>query len=233
MSEKVNLGNERQEDNPWDVVSKLTTVGKNEQVHDITVRELSPEDDFGRAAELVFQVDPYICPDFFGDAERAKVIGDVLFSDDGGLFDSRHTIVAEVDGILKGILIYADNKITPWDCDKVKKKIEGLGIEMPENFDRANKYYMEAVANDAMALPDGVAEVEFCSVEAKHRDGGIGQKLFDEFLKKQEYQEQHLTVLADNPRAIHVYQKKGFEIVRETTGYPDDSVKTFNMIRKS
>lgn len=70
-----------------------------------------PEDDFARAGELVFQVDPYICPDFFGDKERARKIGMILFDDDGGLFDRKHTIIAEMSGELAGILIFADNKI--------------------------------------------------------------------------------------------------------------------------
>ena len=203
-----------------------------EKLAEPEIRELGPEDDLGRAGELIFQVDPYICPDFFGDAERAKKIGEILFDDEGGFFDKKHTLVADVNGRLEGILVFADNKIAPWNCEEVKKKVEALGIEMPEYFDRANEKYMKPVVEDAMTLPDGVAEVELFAVDSNTRGTGVGQKLFDEFLKRPEYHEQHLTVLADNPPALHVYEKKGFKIVSSQTGYPDESVKTHNMVRK-
>lgn len=220
----------------WSDMAKEAAKNSPEQkelLEQVEIRELSPEDDLGRAGELVFQVDPYICPDFFGDQERAKEIGKVLFDDNGGLFDRKHTLVAVVNGELKGILIFSDNKITPWNCEETKKRIEAIGIEMPEHFDRANEQYMKVVTDEAMTMPDGVVEIELCSVDSNTRDLGIGQKLFDKLLERPEYQEQHLTVLADNPRAIHVYEKKGFEIVSTQTGYPDDSVKTHNMIRKA
>ena len=209
------------------------TSGENhEAVSEIKVRLLDPEkDDLNRAANLVYQVDPYICPDFFGDAKRAKKMGPVLFGEEGGLFDPNHTIVAEEDGKLLGVLIYADNTIKPWDTDGFKKKVETIGIEMPENFDRANKNYMEAVVNDAMTLPDGVAEVEWCATDTEARGKGVASKMFEKFLSLP-YKEQHLTVLADNPPAIHLYEKNGFKIVSTQTGYPDESVGTHNMIRK-
>ncbi|MBQ7802311.1 GNAT family N-acetyltransferase [Candidatus Saccharibacteria bacterium] len=199
----------------------------------VEIRNLNLNDDLGRAGELIFQVDPFICPDFFGDIERARKISPIIFNNDGGLFDLNHTLVAEANGKLQGILVFADNKIAAWNTNEIKAKVESLGIEMPENFDRANGKYMKLVTDEAMTLPNGVAEVELCSVESNIRNLGIGQKLFDEFLKNPTYHEHHLTVLADNPRAIHVYRKKGFEIVSSQTGYPDESVKTYNMVRKA
>ena len=202
----------------------------------LKIRKLTKEDNLEKAADLIYQVDPYICPDFFGDRERAAQFGKIMFSDDGGLFDFSHTFVAEdtdEPGKLLGILIYADNKIKGWNCEEFKEKVLSLGIELPEYFDRANKYYMEAVVNDAQTLPDGVAEVEWCATDIESRGKGVASAMFEEFLKIPEYHEQHLTVLADNPPAINLYKSKGFEIVSTQTGYPDDQVKTHNMIRKA
>ena len=202
----------------------------------INVRNLCKTDDLGKAAELIFQVDPYICPDFFGDAEHAKRYGKILFTEDGGLFDFSRVLVAEdskAPGALLGILVYADNTITSWNCDEMKKKVESLGIAIPANFDRANKDYMELVVEEAKKLENGVAEVELCSTDAAHRGRGIAKAFFDKFLSIPHYHEQHLTVLADNLPAIRLYKKKGFSIVSFQSGYPDDSVKTFNMVRKS
>ena len=201
----------------------------------INVRFLKPNDNLEKAADLIWQVDPYICPDFFGNRERAGKFGKILFKNDGGLFDFDHTLIAEdteEPGKLLGILIFADNKITSWDCGAMKAAVESLGIGMTENFDRCNKDYMEMVVNEAKKLPEGVAEVEWCATDLEARGKGVAQTLFKTFLSLPQYHEQHLTVLADNPPAIHVYEKMGFKIVSTQTGYPDDSVETHNMIRK-
>lgn len=202
----------------------------------INVRHLNPNDNLEKAADLIWQVDPYICPDFFGDEERAKKYGKILFKNDGGLFDFSHTLIAEDSeepGKLLGILIYADNTIADWDREAVKQAVESLGIEMPQFFDRANKDYMELVVNEAKKLPDGVAEVEWCATDIESRGKGVAQTLFEAFLSMPEYHEQHLTVLADNPPAVRLYEKVGFQIVSTQSGYPDSSVETHNMIRKN
>ncbi len=205
---------------------------RREAMGEIKVRLLNPEaDSLEKATRLVYQVDPYICPDFFGDAERAEKMGKVLFAEKGSLFDPGHTLVAEQDGELIGVLIFADNSTKPWDTAGVKEKIQALGIEMPEYFDRANEEYMAPVSEEAGQLPDGVAEVELCATDEKARGQGVGTKMFDAFLSLP-YEEQHLTVLKNNPAAIHLYEKMGFRIVSTQTGYPDDSVVTHNMVRK-
>lgn len=198
----------------------------------IKIRKLTEDDDLGRAGELIFQIDPYICPDFFGDAARAQKMGPVIFKTEGTLFDLNHTFVAEEDGKLLGICIYADNKIADWDCEKVKAALLAAGITLPEHFDRANERYMKPVTDDAKTLPDGVVEIELLATDASARGKSIGGKLMDAVLALPEYHEQHLTVLADNPPALHLYEKKGFKIVSSQTGYPDDSVNTHNMVRK-
>ncbi|MBQ6396416.1 GNAT family N-acetyltransferase [Candidatus Saccharibacteria bacterium] len=200
---------------------------------EINVRPLSESDDLGRVAELIYQVDPYICPDFFGDKERARKIGPVLIKNNKTLFGLKNMLVAEVGDELLGIIVFVDNKIEDWDCESVKSDILSTGIELPENFDRANKNYMELVTNEAKNLPDGIVEIELLATDVSARGKGIGGKLMDAVTSLPNYSEQHLTVLADNPGAIHLYEKKGFKVVSSQFGYPDESVKTFNMIRKN
>ena len=208
--------------------------GENcEIASEVKVRTLDPKkDNLAQAANLIYQVDPHICPDFFGDVERAEKMGPIIFGEESSLFDPNHTIVAEGDGKLLGIMVYVDNTIKPWDTEGIKRKVENLGIEIPEYFDRANKNYMEAVVEDARSLPDGVVEIEWCATDSSARGRGIASKMFEKFLDLP-YQEQRLVVLADNPPAINLYKKNGFEIVSTQTGYPDDSVETHSMVRKT
>ncbi|MBQ3294504.1 GNAT family N-acetyltransferase [Candidatus Saccharibacteria bacterium] len=230
MSEKLSYRMENG-DNPWKEIELPPKQFTGETApSEIEVRELNKWDDMRQVAGLVYEVDPYICPDFFGDKERAEEIGSVLFKDDGGLFDYGHTLVAEEDGELHGILIFADNTITPWDCAARKAEIEASGIEMPEYFDRANEQYMRLVVEDARTLPDGVAEIEWVATDPNHRGKGIATKLLDRIKADPRYHELHLTVLADNPPAVRAYEKAGFEIVSTQTGYPDDAVPTHNMV---
>lgn len=201
----------------------------------INVRLLNKKDNLETAADLIYQVDPYICPDFFGDRERARQFGKILFRDDGGLFDFNHIFVAEdteTPGKLVGILVFADNKITDWNCGEMKKAVESLDIKIPEYFDRANQDYMECVVDEAKEFPDGVAEIELCATDSKERGKGIAQSMLKTALALPEYHEWRLTVLADNPAAIHVYEKLGFKIISTQTGYPDNSVETHNMVRR-
>ena len=208
---------------------------RREEVGEVEVRLLNPEtDDLEKAADLIYQVDPYICPDFFGDEERAKKFGEVLFKDDGGMFDSRYVLVAEdtaEPGKLLGILVYLDNKVAGWNVEVTKREVEELGIEMPKNFDRCNEQYMKMIVDEAQKLPDGVVEVEWCAADKEARGKGVATKMFEKFLSLP-YEEQHLVVLADNPPAIGLYKKMGFEIVSTQAGYPDDSVETHSMVRR-
>ena len=202
----------------------------------INVRFLTESDNLENAAGLVFQVDPYICPDFFGDEERAKKIGKVIFNHENKLFDYNHILVAEdpeVEGELLGILVFADNTIADWNCDEIREKVEALGIGLPENFDRANQNYMKLIVDEAKKLDYGTVEIEFLATDKNFRGRGIAQALLNYFLSLSQYNEHHLTVLADNPAAIHVYEKKGFKQVSSQTGYPDASVATISMIHEA
>ena len=104
MNNPENISNQPTENNlaeKWQNMAGSLASGENrETTKEIKVRLLDPEkDNLNQAANLVYQVDPYICPDFFGDSERAEKMGPTLFGE-GSLFDPNHTIVAEEDGKL-------------------------------------------------------------------------------------------------------------------------------------
>lgn len=205
---------------------------KDRERSSIEIVNLSPDDDFEQVAEALYLVDQYIFPDLFGDEEKAKKFTKELFSSDPeALFSYEKTLVAkDPDGSIAGILVYRDSKCTPWDTDAVRERFLATGLELPENFERANENYMKKITD--AELPDGAVEIEFVGVRDDYRSRGIGGKLMKELYSRPEYTEAHLDVLDSHPTARGMYDHLGFEPVGEKFGnYPDGSEGVQHMIR--
>ena len=195
------------------------------------MRELSPEDDLGRAGELLYEVDPFIFPDFLGDSEKAKVLGPELFNDtENGLFSFNRTLVADENGQLDGILCYRTSDVAPWDKEAVKERFEKTGVELPAEFERANDNYMKKITD--AELPEGAAEIEFLATAPEARGKGIATKLINKLKDSGEFKELHLDVLGNNENALNLYKKLGFEVTDEFPCYPDGSVPVYHMVMK-
>ncbi len=202
-----------------------------ETLRKIEVSHLSPEDDLSRACELLYEVDPYIFPDFLGDKERAKELGPQLFTDsETGLFSFKRTLVAKENGHIFGILCYRTSEVEPWDGDAVKSRFEQTGVELPEQFDRANEQYMKKITD--AELPEGAAEIEFLATAPEARGRGIASKLIGQLKNSGKFSELHLDVLGDNEPAIHLYEKQGFRTAFDFPSYPDGATTVHHMIAK-
>lgn len=198
----------------------------------IEIKNLSSDDDFEQVAEALYLVDQYIFPDFFGDEEKAKKFTKKLFTDDpDALFSYQKTLVAkDLEGNVAGILVYRDSKCTPWDTDAVRERFLSTGLELPENFERANENYMKKITD--AELPEGAVEIEFVGVRDEYRGMGIGGKLMKELYDRPEYTEAHLDVLDSHPGARGMYDHLGFVPSGDKFGnYPDGSEGVQHMIR--
>lgn len=201
---------------------------QKEKIKDYEIRHLSEKDDLGRAGELLFQVDPYIFPDFLGDEERAKKLGPALFSpENGGLFSFDRTLVAEQDGKLVGILCYRTSEVKPWDSEAVTERFKETGVELPENFERANESYMKKITD--AELPEGSAEIEFLATAPEARGQGIGTGLIKQLKESGQFDTLHLDVLGDNEGAIRVYERAGFSTTYDFPSYPDGAITVHHM----
>ena len=199
----------------------------------VEISKLSPDDDFEQVAEALYLVDQYIFPDLFQDEEKAKVFSKELFSDDpNALFSYDKTLVArDEEGNVLGIIVYRDSNCTPWDTEAVRQKFAATGLELPDNFDRANEGYMKKITD--AELPEGAVEIEFVGVHADYRSNGIGGRLMKEVMDKPEYIEAHLDVLDSHPGARKLYDKLGFHPSGDKfPNYPDGSEGVQHMVCK-
>lgn len=250
MNEFINTHPDHQSaENPWDTLAHDTqfhdddavsmvksTTAEGAQDHEATkkieIQNLTPEDNLEQAAEAIYLTDQYICPDLFGDEERAgKLIG-VLYSEDPNvMFSYQKTLVAkDEDNNIAGILVYRDSNCQPWDTEAAKARFLATGVEMPENFDRVNTVYMPKITGE---MAPGTAEIEFVGVRDDYRSQGIGKQLIRTLANKPEYAELHLDVLDSHPWARKSYGELGFEPDGDKFGnYPDSSEGVQHMIMK-
>jgi ribosomal protein S18 acetylase RimI-like enzyme len=211
----------------------LETAKEHEYKLGVEISNLSPNDNPEQVAEALYLVDQYIFPDLFQDEEKAKVFTKEIFSDDpNALFSYNKTLVAkDEEGNVVGVVVYRDSNCTPWDTEAVRKRFESTGLELPENFDRANEGYMKKITD--AELPEGAVEIEFVGVREAYRSNGIGGRLMKAVIDKPEYTEAHLDVLDSHPGARKLYDKLGFQPSGDKfPNYPDGSEGVQHMVRK-
>ena len=199
----------------------------------VEIMNLTPDDNFDQVAEALYLVDQYIFPDLFQDKENAKTFVKALFSDDeNALFSYKKTLVAKDDeGNIIGVVVFRDENCTPWDTEAVRQRFLETGLELPDEFDRANEKYMKKITD--AELPKGAAEIEFVGVVDDWRSNGIGGRLMKAVMDRDEYTEAHLDVLDSHPGARRLYDKLGFRPQGEKFGnYPDATEGVQHMVRK-
>lgn len=183
----------------------------------LDIRNLRPEDDLGRAAEILFQSDPYIMPDLFGDQRTARLIGGCLFSEDPEqLFCFDRTLVAVQDGVIQGILCYRTG-VCQWDEQILRDAYARKGCTLPAQFERVNREYFDKVTY--AELPQDGAECMFLAVDQVVRGQKIGSQLL-QFWLKLEFAVYTLDVLSENKNAIALYSQHAFTVVYTHMAYP-------------
>ena len=191
------------------------------------IRKLRPQDDLGRAAEILFQADPYIMPDLLGDSKTARLVGGCLFSEDEEqLFCFERTLVAVQDGDIRGILCYR-TCVCHWDAQILHDEFVRKGCTSPAEFERVNREYFDKIANTE--LPRESTECMFLAVDKDVRKKKVGSQLL-QFWLKTGFRGYLLDVLSENAAAITLYSQHGFITVCEHMAYPaENGYRCFNM----
>ena len=186
----------------------------------MVIRNLRSSDDLGRAAEILFLADPYIMEALFGNKETAGKVGRALFSsaaDD--LFSFDRVLVAEEDGEIQGILCFR-NGCCNWDQKILGKVFQDINLAVPTGFNRVNEVYLNKLSCDE--LPPNSSECMFLAVSEDCRGKGIGSALLKHWMDTSNQRNFYLDVLADNHRAIAIYQKHGFVVTEQHKGFSRD-----------
>ena len=172
----------------------------------LNFRRANPEDDLERLSELIYNTDPYIYPYWFGSVENCKKELAPLLLEDKFFFNINNIYVAENDeGNILGLTVVLD-KETDLDYDYTKLK------EKNENYDFTIDNYISQLIKEVKE--EDFAYISNVCVDPNYRDLHIGTYMVDkliEIYKNKMYEEIALDVLAGNPRAIHLYEKMGFE----------------------
>ena len=209
------------------------TARDHERQLGVEISNLSPNDNFEQVAEALYLIDQYIFPDLFGNADKAKNFAKAIFSEDkNALFSYDKTLVAkDDDNNIIGVLVYRDDNCTPWNTEAVRERFKATGLDLPEQFDRANDRYMKKITD--AELPEGAVEIEFVGVREDYRSNGIGGRLMKAVIDRPEYTEAHLDVLDSHPGARRLYDKLGFNPFGDKFGnYPDGTEGVQHMVRK-
>ncbi len=172
-------------------------------------------------ALCLYQTDPYIYPQAFGDnKEKAVRAISRIIGMDRSLFDYSNLYVARYNRQICGVCCIYDGH-AEWDTGRIKKRIGEhvmAAEQMAEGFEEVSDQYFSKIVEEKLG-EDEVELVAVC-VEEGFRGKGIGKGMLQSLLKEARLQNKkiRLTALADNDKAIGVYKAVGFEETKDENG---------------
>ncbi len=186
----------------------------------INFRKATTSDNLEKIAELLYYTDDYIYPYWFGNVDNCRKELAPLLVQDKFFFNVNNLYIAIQNNNILGIICVVD-------------KNTDLSFDY-SNLSEINDRYKFTINNYIKGLIDEVSDADFAyisnvCVDPNYRDLHIGTFLLDNLIKEYKrkmYNEIVLDVLADNPRAIHLYQKMGFEQVGDIFSGFNDPNKT-------
>lgn len=173
----------------------------------LKVRKATRTDNLKEIAELIYCTDEYIYPYWFETLENCKQELPNLLIEENFFFNVNNLYIAIDDAKDKvaGVICVLDKSINfEYDYDKLREY---------------NERYKFTVDNYIMGLIKEVEESDFAyisnvCVHQEYRGRQIGKRLVDHVINiytEKCFDEIVLDVLAQNPKAINLYEKMGFE----------------------
>ena len=200
-----------------------------ENLDNIVVRRPTKNDDLRKISELLYKTDPYIYPYWFGSLDNCLNELTPLLIEDKFFFNINNLYVAidKSNSEVVGVVCITDKSVDlEYDYSKLVSK---------------NERYKFTVENYVFALIKEVKESNFAyisnvCVDEKYRGQHIGNYMLSNIIdiyKAKFFKEIVLDVLEDNPSAIALYKRLGFEKFSELfDGFNDPSEvkpKVFSM----
>ena len=170
-------------------------------------RKATINDNLEEIAELIYCTDDFIYPYWFGSLENCRKELSCLLKEDKFFFNVNNLYLAidETLNKIAGIICIVDKSVDfSYDYEKLRAY---------------NENYKFTIDNYVMGLIKEVEETDFAyisnvCVHKDYRGKHIGNRLVEyavEVYSEKMFKEIVLDVLADNPGAIRLYQKLGFE----------------------
>ena len=170
-------------------------------------RKATINDNLEEIAELIYCTDDFIYPYWFGSLDNCKRELSCLLKEDKFFFSVNNLYLAIDDTLnrIAGIICIVDKSVDfSYDYEKLRAY---------------NENYRFTIDNYVMGLIKEVEEADFAyisnvCVHKDYRGKHIGNRLVEyavEVYSEKMFKEIVLDVLADNPGAIRLYQKLGFE----------------------
>ena len=195
---------------------------------DIKLRKIEINDDIKTLTELVYDTDPYIYKDLFGDKSNALNLFKILLNDKKSLFYRDHFYGAFIGDNIVGIMsVIASNY--EWDADSMRLAYMELGIKMPDSAKAANEYLSQSFSR----IGAKSVACNIC-VNADYRHMGIGDFLVKKIISIAGRNPIELCVIAENIPAVKLYENNGFKIIEEKLeygGYGQEDVLCYAMVR--
>ncbi|MGN0771871.1 MAG: GNAT family N-acetyltransferase [Christensenellales bacterium] len=194
-----------------------------------TFQKLIRESDYQETATLIYQTDPFIYKDLFGNVENARQILRYSFENPKSVFFKEFIWIVknEKDEVIGCALNHAND--FRWNQDDMLFDYERAGIEPPASFFCVSNY-MDKTYN-YRKLGRSICNV---SVREDYHKQGVGSFLLKNLFEHVGKELFELTVFVDNIAAIRLYEKFGFKIVGNAfDDYGGDSllpVKCYKMV---
>ena len=203
-----------------------TPTRQNEMKVTPEFRALRPTDDMKTVARLLFDTDPYIYADLFGDLQTAEEVLPYLFARNTGVFNYMAYHIALLGGKIVGLSsLYKHSD--KWNEPSVRMAFAEAGKKLPPSFDAVSKYFVSA--------HNYTGETNACNIciLPEMRRKGIGEFMLSKLIIMAGNSNIALTVLKSNTAAIRLYEKYGFCILFEFDdygGYGNPPVKSYKMM---
>lgn len=177
-------------------------------------RKVLSSDSIKEIFELVYDGDPVIYHDLFGDFDTGLKVYGILFEDPKSIFyKSFYRVTISDDGKIIGVCTHYGKNLR-WNPDVVKSAFMVAGVKIPESFYSVTQYFIKTYNYSHLQ----VAACNVC-VRKEFRSKGVGSYMISKLLEEVGNQDIQLTVLKDNIPAIKLYEKFGFKIIEEFPDY--------------
>ena len=171
-------------------------------------QKLTHAGDYKETTTLIYQTDPFIYKDLFGNIDNArKVLGFSFDNPKSVFFKGAIYIVKNSQDEVIGCVLNHDKGFL-WDKDELLFDFGKAGVEPPPSFFAVSEY-MDKTYN-YRKIGGNICNV---SVRKDYQRKGVASFLFKNLFELTDQKVFELTLLWDNVPAIKLYEKFGFKIV--------------------